>query len=98
MDFKVLPGPNQLTKLGEIFFDPPNPLFGGPKIGIPRISDFQPKSTVLSHKWPPNSLIMVIMVCKVVTKPCILKKKIVKIKNTATRGHLHAAIRQKLKN
>ena len=98
MDYKVLPGPNKLTKLGEIFFDPPYPLFGGSKFCTPRISDFQPKSRVLSHKWPPNSLIMVIMVCKVVTKPYILKKKIVKIKNTATRGHLHAAIRQKLKN
>ena len=72
----VLLGPNELTKLEEIFFDPPNPVFGGPKIGTPRISDFQPKSRVLSHKWPPNSLIIVIIVCKVATKlyTCIEKK------------------------
>ena len=43
--FVFLPylGPKELTKLGSIFFDPPNPLFQGSKMGVPLI---WPKSQV----------------------------------------------------
>ena len=58
MDCKVLLGPKQLKKIGGDFFDPPKPLFGGSKIGAPRISEF----------YHTNSLIMFIMDCKVLLR------------------------------